>query len=50
MREMRFLLEIAIMHEAIDFSNTGLWFTYIEWEISRKWLIDVNRHESYCYN
>ena len=49
-REMRFLLEIAIMQDAIDVSNTGLWFSYIEWEASRKWLIDVNRNEVYCNN
>ena len=50
MREMRLLLEMAIMHDSIDFSNTGIWFSYIEWEESRKWLIDVNRNEAYCYN
>lgn len=50
MREMRLLLEIAIMQEATDFTNPWTWFTYIEWEQSRLWLIDVNRGEGYCYN
>ena len=50
MREMRLLLEIAIVQDALDTSNTGLWFTYVEWEASRKWLVDMNRSEVYCCN
>ena len=49
-REMRLLMEVAIMQDATDFSDTGLWFTYVEWEASRKWLIDVNRGKAYCFN
>ena len=49
-REMRLLLEVAIVQDATDFSNTGLWFTYVEWEASRKWLIDMNRNAAYCSN
>jgi len=49
-REMRFLMEIAIVQESTDFSNPRVWFTYIEWENTRFWLIDTNRNENYCNN
>ena len=50
MREMRFLFEIALVQDSTDFSDTRLWFSYIAWEASRLWLIDVNRNEAYCNN
>ncbi len=50
MREMKLLLEIALVEDGTDFSNTALWFSYLEWEASRKWLIDMNRDEIYCCN
>lgn len=50
MREMRFLMEIAIVQNSTDFSDPRVWFTYIEWEVSRFWLIDTNRNENYCNN
>jgi hypothetical protein len=50
MREVRFLMEIAIVQDATDFSNGLSWINYLEWEASRRWLIDVNRNEPYCSN
>jgi hypothetical protein len=50
MRELKILLEISIVQDSIDFSTSRLWYTYIDWEDSRMWLIDINRHKIYCYN
>jgi len=49
-REMRILMEITLVKDSLDYSNPGLWYTYLDWENSRMWLIDVNRNERYCIN
>jgi len=49
-RELRILMEVTIVRDSLSLSNPGIWNTYLDWELSRMWLVDVSRKERYCNN
>ncbi len=49
-KELQIIMEVTIVRDSLDLSNPWIWYTYLDWEESRMWLIDVNRNERYCIN
>jgi hypothetical protein len=49
-REMKIMLEISLVHDVVDFDDSGLYYTYLEWIESKRWLIDLGRNELHCIN
>jgi hypothetical protein len=50
LRELKIIMEIAIVQNSTDLSDPMLHLTYAEWEGSKRWLIDLGWNEEYCIN